>query len=1040
MLFESVSGLKCGDIRICDSSATLARYAWMQTPIVVLKPGSYSIEMPLVNPITIVGLGTTIIKGNNNHAAHVMASKTVTFRNITFTTTHPPATSAVCADEGSHPRLVNCGIPRLLEVGLLIHGGSAEVVGCHFTQTGKQAIEVRQGGSLDIRNSVIDRCFQGVCAYGGAKRNTCRGSRKNAATRAQEVLSKQKVSTTTQEAQFWGDKNQIDLEVTVIGSTISASQIIYLKKEGLHVGVNYGGNVVVTGNSFVGRSEKAVVEEMFDQTAIKNQGQVKLLGYWSKPVVEVDSQRFADVKNLPTLAELASRFPLEGTLRPQQASTMSSMVDLQLTHRNVTSEYDPYYYAIGNTFGEDLSIGVDFSKLLKDECGKDRTSIRILLAACGDIRNLLKTSESLLKKEQQLELRFVLNDVSISILARDILLLQLIANGCADADIVAVWANHELTEGQRDLIDQACKTFCEDCFSAYASCTVPMNKLRKLRSGREILREKSMRLSLDALGESSSAVQKEVKDYITTGNLLSLATNGKVNPTLFEAPLMRYDLYWSSSIFRAVKLDEPARKGESLYYRLLRTLGVQFAALREGLNNGHVEVNILPGDIISALLAGIPEFEHAKGGAVAHAKAFDLVDCSNVMDYVSLPAILLGLKCVMTNPNGCIHSQGMQIMRDNESKDPSAVVRMAVGLSVDVFEQSAGLYLLDTSISNHLSMKWKPFDDKSERWLTPAYLLADLIIHHRNFSGLRDDTEASSPILLVQLLSRVFPNDLVKVVDALIQWGQGFKLNRCELKLKRHAIIQQNHIMGTPLADCVIASVKLEVHFYSLQLCGIAPLALVFSKNAIRSADTDERGEFPSDSIIQVIESFTFSRETGMIEFLASKKLLQTPVAKTYYLTLCAVAQGRKQYVSVSTSIKVSELKFKDVDGVGLTWKLPVLGSHTLSAGRLLDAPTGWETLTVHKTDSFVCCDVKFPVAPLPDDLSVSVRGKDGNPSSIIEVSLGRKKGGKAGGDNDVFPAHSIDLGEKCRIGKECIVKICRQGGFLAIKAPKCKD
>jgi hypothetical protein len=92
------------------------------------------------------------------------------------------------------------------------------------------------------------------------------------------------------------------------------------------------------------------------------------------------------------------------------------------------------YYAIGNTAGFNVAAGAP----------PDQQQIRVLLAGCGDIRNLLATVAGLedsvtpevsttaaagscnCSRQQQRQLQFVLNDGNISMLARNAVMLHMI--------------------------------------------------------------------------------------------------------------------------------------------------------------------------------------------------------------------------------------------------------------------------------------------------------------------------------------------------------------------------------------------------------------------------------------------------------------------------------------------------------------------------------------------------------------------------------------------------------------------------------------
>ncbi len=142
------------------------------------------------------------------------------------------------------PKLVmlGCKVIDYDEVGLLVSGAHAHVVDCTFTRTGKQAIEVREGGTLDAEDVKIEACKQGILAYGGARHVTIKnttimhtkleailvqGSYVNAATRMQMNLPNAKfcgsvpiTNDVSDMASQWGEQNEIQLRGVIVGCTI----------------------------------------------------------------------------------------------------------------------------------------------------------------------------------------------------------------------------------------------------------------------------------------------------------------------------------------------------------------------------------------------------------------------------------------------------------------------------------------------------------------------------------------------------------------------------------------------------------------------------------------------------------------------------------------------------------------------------------------------------------------------------------------------------------------------------------------------------
>lgn len=139
------------------------------------------------------------------------------------------------------------------------------------------------------------------------------------------------------------------------------------------------------------------------------------------------------------------------------------------------------YYAIGNTAGYNVAAGLP----------SDIQHVKVLLAGCGDIMNLLATVAGLqaadvgplgcsdssssmgdthVRQQQQRKLSFVLNDGNISMLARDAVMLHMIAEQQASPEaVLAVWANHALTDKQHALVLNSCRALAEQPWPAWLS-------------------------------------------------------------------------------------------------------------------------------------------------------------------------------------------------------------------------------------------------------------------------------------------------------------------------------------------------------------------------------------------------------------------------------------------------------------------------------------------------------------------------------------------------------------------------------------------
>jgi hypothetical protein len=395
--------------------------------------------------------------------------------------------------------------------------------------------------------------------------------------------------------------------------------------------------------------------------------------------------------------------------------------------------------------------------------------VKLLLAGCGDIRNLLATVAGLhaldtgssddsssntgVTRTQQLQQRrlsFVLNDGNISMLARDAVMLHMIAEQQASAEaVLAVWANHALTDEQHALVLASCRALAEQPWpawlsaactlqpnlfdrshntmqqqqqqqhndiqggkqsedgddslqsskvnnttavsggsaaeravraacAAWCSCTLSLKELLQEREDRKTsakTRQYAVELSLtaaaaaahDAANSSNSSsssssvkvskkLQKDITQYIQTGSLqqgtgASKVLQNKPNLTLLKAPELQYAVYFSSSIFRAVALPHGTAPASAAVAAelLLATVGPQVAAAAAALQQGRLDVVLVPGEILTVATkrpapqpdalapthtgAAAAEAGDTRGAATCASVSFDYIDTSNVSDY-----------------------------------------------------------------------------------------------------------------------------------------------------------------------------------------------------------------------------------------------------------------------------------------------------------------------------------------------------------------------------------------------------------------------
>ena len=183
--------------------------------------------------------------------------------------------------------------------------------------------------------------------------------------------------------------------------TLSASLVYYTRQRSrctwaggwthptnaVNIGTNYGGEVRLLQNAFIGPGSMA--EAMHEDFRILPQ-HMKSLGMWSSPAYQEGNEHFTkDSAEVPSLEALAARLPK--ACRPtvvdvkrRDETRMPLLAHQRPCYTVADAHWSPtssQYYAIGNTFG--FSVARDIPK--------EVSNVSVLLAACGDIRNLLAT-------------------------------------------------------------------------------------------------------------------------------------------------------------------------------------------------------------------------------------------------------------------------------------------------------------------------------------------------------------------------------------------------------------------------------------------------------------------------------------------------------------------------------------------------------------------------------------------------------------------------------------------------------------------------
>ena len=880
------------------------------------------------------------------------------------------------------------------------------------------------------------------------------------------------------------------------------------------MGINYGANVTVSGTTFVvGDSKTAIVEEMSASFASARSKQLlgNMMGAWSRPVTAQNNKIFVGKRSsepgvsssllpsVPSLESLAAKEVAEheGTIKSkresgaQSSSPRKNLHALARTCRQMCRGFTKVseYYAVGNTFGYDLSLGQVLNS----------SKVNVFLGACGDIRNLLKTV-SCMRLDSHVQIQVILNDSNMSILARDIVLLSLISRGASAADIVALWANHVITVAQRVLLESVldelrsslpnwltlpveAESQISEIFSAWRDCTMPLKELLDLHKQNvtlnTIVYESAVKLAEEAVGHSQ--FNKEIREHIQSGNVCK-STNAmtSANPLMLETPAMQYLLYWSSSIYRAIQIRDAAMKAsrhEELHRVLLRTLAPQLEVVTKALMGGNLLVAIVPGDILDVLLFDGCEGILSQNSAL---ELFDFMDLSNVSDYVSLPAVVqAALPRLKAVSHARVHIQSMQ-WRSLGLADPTAFLRQSVGMDVETYQELLGVSVrIEPPLSQRVLHTQWAWDLRESSWLTEATVLLDIISAAKLHCATDRDTnlipqresqsrlitsgklaglDCSSPVTLLHLLYLTCSGSLLMpLVRSLVSTQRKRKW-----ELLGHALIQTDPLK-LQQTFCRV-EFEAKAHYYKLLACAEMPLCVVVSSVRLVQGE-----EIPSAAVVQLIEAFSFSSESDCVEFLLQRALVDDPKWKSYFVSLCVVADStRLEAVGISV-----ELRHLVVDSQ-VTSPLPIWAAcegrppatrpwlsrdatlvetvSKLSAANH-EVVTTWTTHAVRETSTLVVVELLLP-RPFPsaDKATLLVSSSGDTMKVIIKTVLLKKKkktekkalSRRATADFHEDGASSFTFPEQHVISLPAVVsssghiiKLSRKLGLMVVRVPK---
>jgi hypothetical protein len=972
---------------------------------------------------SVIGLGDVTIKCNRGHVFYTYSYGIQYLSLYNLNLIGDGDMAAVCCADGTQLKISKCTIKNNSNGGVLICGASATISQCSFIKCTRMAIEVREGGSLSISDSVINECYQGVAAYGGARDisidrctiSNCTmegimiaGNWTNAATEMQLPFIIDSRSQISKEADTWGKRHGTQLIASITNSTISgcrnfgisadsgaivhldcskllknlpsslivkgktdicvsACQFIFsgkavpnpwglLKKAvGIYIGVNYGGEVDIIGNAFCGPSSHSVCEELKminSPKALKgaSKGVSKALkgvsisalnglaiktGMWSKPASCRENLEFSagDAIKLPSIYQLAQRIPGHRIIMPQptsdQGKKMGDLGRICWTERSIFpwSHSSQYYYPIGN------SVGFNILENYSEEKG----DVKILLGACGDIRNLLATvfeASDIINS-----VAVTMNDENVTMLARNLVLLYLCAHSSPDV-VIAVWANHGLTEWQGQELFKALqvlssenswpewletepltKTSILEVLKSWLECTLSLQELLKMRessySDLELLN--SIQISVAAVGPQ---YQKAIEKYLNSGSLTPSDDDPLVmaNVTMVLAPSMQYCVYVTTSIFRIVSWESLKSRSGGAYKVISSVLQPQICRMGESLCDGRVKVRLVMGDIVCLMTN--------RDSALIHdGKLFDFIDCTNVIDYVGLAVINQIASPILNKTTYSRLSyesmREFKIWRQNEANsslvDDQFVSYLVPNLPIPSFEKLTGLKMVDTKVfkftgyngQDYIRLLWAP--NCEENLLKYDSLEKDLMDYGKailaSTSTEKDLLPAHSqampsPLSFVHLIWRSFPENCLALISKLASNDTVFSVNKLEMTM--HAIIQ----MGSK-PDLVVVEYEAKCG-YEIILTSSNPLVLVFSLSPL------DRGMINHSQIKHLLTAFSWNGDTGKAKFRMGKSMWNN-VSKWYITMAYLSPQGIR---AIGTCALVSTLNYSLLEKVHPSWRV----------------------------------------------------------------------------------------------------------------------
>ncbi|KAI9354633.1 hypothetical protein DFJ73DRAFT_775797 [Zopfochytrium polystomum] len=687
--------------------------------------------------------------------------------------------------------------------------------------------------------------------------------------------------------------------------TISASSFIFtgkpakwglekIQQRGVHVAVNYAGNVDVIGSAFAGPEH---IEGIHEAREHLGRHRAAAMGMWSKPIRAERNLHYPPATTLPTLDYLEQRVPVSDQSRHKQPrDTRKPTPDSELRRPSRTSQNPPWsptaseYYAIGNTPGFNVAAAG------YPGGGGD---MRVLFGACGDVRNVLATAGKFQGSVLQGgKCEFVLNDGNVSMLARNAVLLHMAWSSAPDEAVVAVWGSHGLTESEFVGLKSSLERLANEPWPSWLSARTSLNEPNEPahaaeQSMREVFRswleskftltemlrlrdavvkpaeKRVVELSFDAVRGAAPKSRAEISTYISRGSLGADRKNLiHANSTLLLAPEMQYTVYATSSIFRAVSIPREA-VGATAFQKLVSTLTEQFAAFRAGADGGRLTVVLVRGDIIKILTES--------PGEKGETAVFDFIDCSNVADYTSVPLLVQSAAPLLRRSQHARLSletiRLYRIIGDKKQPSRQLVEKWLGGVSLPLFEYLCGLSLVDAQPleavgSPTLRMTWGSLSDSGPKLNpSPGFIVLGLLKAYKTATA----TEAPGSEVEGLLLSALLRSSS----NPLFNW-----------EMELHAAVQ--HPSSTrPRLVRLTYEAKPDI---SLLLHRGQHLAVALSKRPLLHELAGPGAAAAAKGELQLLASFAWDPELAVAAFALPESTLGAH--GSWVATLCVWTEG----------------------------------------------------------------------------------------------------------------------------------------------------